>query len=246
MCGIVGYVGSQSALDVVVEGLARLEYRGYDSAGTAVSIGGKLSVTKRAGKLVNLRDALADTLPPGGKGDRGYGGDTPSRSGIGHTRWATHGAAERPQRPPARRLHRLRRRRAQRHHRELRRAPARARTPGPRAELRHRHRGRRPPARGGGGQGRGPGRRDAPGLPCVSTARSRSSRSTPASPTSSSAPAATPLWSSASARVRTSWPATSRPSSRTPATRSSWARTRSWSCARRASPSPASTARRPR
>jgi glucosamine--fructose-6-phosphate aminotransferase (isomerizing) len=91
MCGIVGYVGSQSALDVVVEGLARLEYRGYDSAGTAVSSDGKLSVTKRAGKLVNLRDALAGTLPPGGADDSGYGGDAPSHSGIGHTRWATHG-----------------------------------------------------------------------------------------------------------------------------------------------------------
>ncbi|HZE32412.1 MAG TPA: glutamine--fructose-6-phosphate transaminase (isomerizing) [Actinoallomurus sp.] len=91
MCGIVGYVGSQSALDVVVEGLARLEYRGYDSAGTAVSSDGKLSVTKRAGKLVNLRDALAGTLPPGGADESGYGGDAPSRSGIGHTRWATHG-----------------------------------------------------------------------------------------------------------------------------------------------------------
>ncbi|WP_141956776.1 glutamine--fructose-6-phosphate transaminase (isomerizing) [Actinoallomurus bryophytorum] len=89
MCGIVGYVGSQSALDVVVEGLARLEYRGYDSAGTAVSSDGKLSVTKRAGKLVNLRDALAGTVPPGG--DSGYGGGAPSHSGIGHTRWATHG-----------------------------------------------------------------------------------------------------------------------------------------------------------
>src|SRR4051794_15150427 len=90
MCGIVGYVGSQSALDVVVEGLARLEYRGYDSAGTAVAADGKLSVTKRAGKLANLREALAGTLPPGGDGG-GYGGDEPSRSGIGHTRWATHG-----------------------------------------------------------------------------------------------------------------------------------------------------------
>jgi glucosamine--fructose-6-phosphate aminotransferase (isomerizing) len=79
MCGIVGYVGSQSALDVVVEGLARLEYRGYDSAGTAVLTDGKLSVTKRAGKLVNLREALADATAP------------ESSAGIGHTRWATHG-----------------------------------------------------------------------------------------------------------------------------------------------------------
>jgi glucosamine--fructose-6-phosphate aminotransferase (isomerizing) len=79
MCGIVGYVGSQSALDVVVEGLARLEYRGYDSAGTAVLTDDKLSVTKRAGKLVNLREALADATTP------------ESSAGIGHTRWATHG-----------------------------------------------------------------------------------------------------------------------------------------------------------
>ncbi|MCW2859228.1 MAG: glucosamine/fructose-6-phosphate aminotransferase, isomerizing [Actinoallomurus sp.] len=92
MCGIVGYVGSQSALDVVVEGLARLEYRGYDSAGTAVSADGKLTVTKRAGKLANLREALAGTLPPGGADDSPGEDGTPGRSGIGHTRWATHGA----------------------------------------------------------------------------------------------------------------------------------------------------------
>jgi glucosamine--fructose-6-phosphate aminotransferase (isomerizing) len=79
MCGIVGYVGSQSALDVVVDGLARLEYRGYDSAGAAVLADGKVTVTKRAGKLVNLREALADSPPP------------QSHAGIGHTRWATHG-----------------------------------------------------------------------------------------------------------------------------------------------------------
>jgi glucosamine--fructose-6-phosphate aminotransferase (isomerizing) len=92
MCGIVGYVGSQSALDVVVEGLARLEYRGYDSAGTAVSADGKLTVTKRAGKLANLREALAGTLPPGGADESAGEDGAPGRSGIGHTRWATHGA----------------------------------------------------------------------------------------------------------------------------------------------------------
>ncbi|RAY15113.1 glutamine--fructose-6-phosphate transaminase (isomerizing) [Actinomadura craniellae] len=80
MCGIVGYVGSKPALDVVIEGLARLEYRGYDSAGVAVLAEGGLAVTKRAGKLVNLREALAEReLPPG-------------TAGMGHTRWATHGA----------------------------------------------------------------------------------------------------------------------------------------------------------
>jgi glucosamine--fructose-6-phosphate aminotransferase (isomerizing) len=79
MCGIVGYVGSKQALDVVMDGLARLEYRGYDSAGAAVLGGGKLASAKRAGKLSNLRDALADDPLP------------EATVGIGHTRWATHG-----------------------------------------------------------------------------------------------------------------------------------------------------------
>ncbi|MFC8171927.1 glutamine--fructose-6-phosphate transaminase (isomerizing) [Streptomyces sp. NPDC057325] len=79
MCGIVGYVGGQSALDVVVAGLKRLEYRGYDSAGVAVLSDGGLAVAKRAGKLVNLEKELAERPLPGGS------------VGIGHTRWATHG-----------------------------------------------------------------------------------------------------------------------------------------------------------
>ncbi len=82
MCGIVGYVGPAAdgkALDVVLEGLARLEYRGYDSAGVALVGGGTLETEKRAGKLVNLRSALEEHQMP------------VSRTGIGHTRWATHG-----------------------------------------------------------------------------------------------------------------------------------------------------------
>jgi len=80
MCGIVGYVGPQSALAVVVEGLRRLEYRGYDSAGIAVVADGELLVAKKAGKLANLEKELADSpLPSDG-------------IGLGHTRWATHGA----------------------------------------------------------------------------------------------------------------------------------------------------------
>ncbi|NKY96461.1 glutamine--fructose-6-phosphate transaminase (isomerizing) [Nocardiopsis alborubida] len=80
MCGIVGYVGPQPALEVVVDGLARLEYRGYDSAGVAVLGEGALRTEKRAGKLANLRRALEER-PVSGDG-----------AGIGHTRWATHGA----------------------------------------------------------------------------------------------------------------------------------------------------------
>ncbi|MFD1658955.1 glutamine--fructose-6-phosphate transaminase (isomerizing) [Streptomyces caeni] len=79
MCGIVGYVGPQSALDVVVAGLKRLEYRGYDSAGVAVLADGGLAAAKKAGKLVNLEKELVDRPLPAGS------------TGIGHTRWATHG-----------------------------------------------------------------------------------------------------------------------------------------------------------
>ncbi len=80
MCGIVGYVGPQPAVDVVIDGLRRLEYRGYDSAGVAVVSGGALRLAKKAGKLSNLGAELAEhPMPTDGLG-------------IGHTRWATHGA----------------------------------------------------------------------------------------------------------------------------------------------------------
>jgi glucosamine--fructose-6-phosphate aminotransferase (isomerizing) len=79
MCGIVGYVGPNEALPIVMEGLRRLEYRGYDSAGVAIVNGG-ISVAKRAGKLSELEAALTtDPLPTG-------------TVAMGHTRWATHGA----------------------------------------------------------------------------------------------------------------------------------------------------------
>ena len=61
MCGIVGYVGDRPALGIVVDGLRRLEYRGYDSAGVAVIVDGDLVTCKRAGKLANLEKALADS-----------------------------------------------------------------------------------------------------------------------------------------------------------------------------------------
>ncbi|MDO9485009.1 MAG: glutamine--fructose-6-phosphate transaminase (isomerizing), partial [Actinomycetota bacterium] len=79
MCGIVGYVGQKQALEIIVSGLRRLEYRGYDSAGVAVIADGLLDVRKKAGKLTNLETLLGtDPLPD-------------STTGIGHTRWATHG-----------------------------------------------------------------------------------------------------------------------------------------------------------
>jgi len=79
MCGIIGYVGPRDAGEVVIAGLRRMEYRGYDSAGIAVLADGEVHVAKKAGKIINLETELeVDPLPP-------------SHIGIGHTRWATHG-----------------------------------------------------------------------------------------------------------------------------------------------------------
>ncbi|MBB5235808.1 glutamine--fructose-6-phosphate transaminase (isomerizing) [Deinococcus budaensis] len=78
MCGIVGYIGGRQAQDVLISGLAKLEYRGYDSAGVAVADGGRVVVKKKAGKLANLSGELEHAPLPG-------------TLGIGHTRWATHG-----------------------------------------------------------------------------------------------------------------------------------------------------------
>ena len=79
MCGIVGYVGDNFAEIVVVDGLKRLEYRGYDSAGLAVPLDGGLKLRRRVGKIVNLeREVLKEPLQ--------------AHVGVGHTRWATHGA----------------------------------------------------------------------------------------------------------------------------------------------------------
>ena len=78
MCGIVGYVGKQSALPILLEGLKRMEYRGYDSAGIAVLNHGTLFIKKNVGKVTALETSLK-------------GADTSANIGIGHTRWATHG-----------------------------------------------------------------------------------------------------------------------------------------------------------
>ncbi len=78
MCGIVGYVGNEEAVPILLGGLSKLEYRGYDSAGVAVMNGGKIEVRRSVGKLVNLQRALRENAITG-------------TVGIGHTRWATHG-----------------------------------------------------------------------------------------------------------------------------------------------------------
>ena len=78
MCGIVGYVGDQDAVPILLDGLKRLEYRGYDSSGIAIHHNGKIEVRRSDGKLVNLEKMLSK---------KGLSGTT----GIGHTRWATHG-----------------------------------------------------------------------------------------------------------------------------------------------------------
>jgi len=79
MCGIVGYIGKRKAAPILLEGLRRLEYRGYDSAGMALGTPGRLHVAKRAGKVEELAKALSD-IPED------------ATIGIAHTRWATHGA----------------------------------------------------------------------------------------------------------------------------------------------------------
>ena len=79
MCGIMGYIGYKEALPVLLEGLGRLEYRGYDSAGIAILGNGHIEVRKAAGKLARLREIASQ--------DRALSGSV----GMGHTRWATHG-----------------------------------------------------------------------------------------------------------------------------------------------------------
>src|SRR3712207_5330840 len=87
MCGIVGYIGPRQAAGLLLEGLRRLEYRGYDSSGIAVVNGQGLRIMKAAGKLSVLEQELEAGMPVG-------------TVGIGHTRWATHGAPTTPNAHP--------------------------------------------------------------------------------------------------------------------------------------------------
>ncbi len=78
MCGIIGYIGKSQAVPILLDGLRRLEYRGYDSAGVAIYDGGKIETRKRIGRIANLAELIQQSPPTG-------------TSGISHTRWATHG-----------------------------------------------------------------------------------------------------------------------------------------------------------
>ncbi len=78
MCGIIGFSGKEQAVDILLSGLERLEYRGYDSAGVAIYENGNINITKAKGRLSNLRERVKENVPVG-------------NTGIGHTRWATHG-----------------------------------------------------------------------------------------------------------------------------------------------------------
>jgi glutamine---fructose-6-phosphate transaminase (isomerizing) len=80
VCGIVGYIGQREAQSILIEGLRRLEYRGYDSAGLATLTGAELHLRKTAGRIAQLAEHLRERPAPG-------------TAGISHTRWATHGPA---------------------------------------------------------------------------------------------------------------------------------------------------------
>ncbi len=90
MCGIIGIIGRAPVAPLLIDGLKRLEYRGYDSAGIATLVDGKIDRRRAEGKIVNL-DARVEKEPLGGT------------IGIGHTRWATHGGPSETNAPPARR-----------------------------------------------------------------------------------------------------------------------------------------------
>ena len=130
MCGIVGYIGPKQAQDILLEGLRKLEYRGYDSAGLAIYNGETLGMCKSEGRLSSWNTASRSL---------------PGQRGIGHTRWATHGKpSDENAHPHMDMAHRFRRR-AQRDYREL--PGAEGRTPGQRPYLHigDGYRGHRPP-----------------------------------------------------------------------------------------------------
>ena len=207
MCGIIGYVGGRPCRELILTGLERLEYRGYDSAGFALLDGiGR----HRRGGARGGQPLRSCATPPARTAA------SSATAGLGHTRWATHGRVTTGQRAPARQRRRLGARRDERHHRELPRAALRAPGPGRRLRLGHRHRGHpaadrpRVPRRPGGGRARGAA---APGRPLRLRRRARGRARAAWWP-----PAASARWCSASATASASSPRPSRPSCARPAT----------------------------
>ena len=135
MCGIVGYIGKKQVVPVIVDGLRRLEYRGYDSAGIAVA-GGEhgLQIRRAEGKLRNLEEVIRHNSIDG-------------TYGIGHTRWATHGRPSEENAHPAPRLQRNHRGRAQRDRGKLSGAEETAARGGPHLQDGDRYRSHRAPDR---------------------------------------------------------------------------------------------------
>ena len=215
MCGIIGYVGQQEVVPVVLDGLRRLEYRGYDSAGIAVVGPDGIDVRRSAGKLANLEAVLRERPLTGAYG-------------IGHTRWATHGRPTEENAHP----HRDQSGRVVLVHNGIieNYLELKKRAPGPRHHVPHRdrHRGRGAPGRPGAGRrwpARGGDARAAAAARPVRAGRHLDHRSR-----ARSSPCATDRrWSSGSATASTSSPPTSRRSSPTPATWCS-SRTARWPC----------------
>ena len=129
MCGIVGYAGGRDVVPVLLNGLSRLEYRGYDSAGVAVISDNRLKIYKTKGRLSALCELMEGCCP----------GNT---VGIGHTRWATHGEPSFENSIPNQ-LFRRYRRRSQRYHRKLHEAERVAGSRGRGVYVGDGHRGRR-------------------------------------------------------------------------------------------------------
>src|SRR3954449_6340351 len=90
MCGIVGYVGDRPCRDLLIAGLEKLEYRGYDSAGISVLSDGEIDSVRAVGNLANLRAAVEELSSNGDAGSVAVA-SKPATIGVGHTRWATHG-----------------------------------------------------------------------------------------------------------------------------------------------------------
>ena len=144
MCGIVGYVGARPCRDLLVAGLEKLEYRGYDSAGVSVIEDGRVDSVRAVGNLGNLRAAVEehDRERRRGRGRRPAGDDRRRPHPLGHPR-----PGHRGERPPPQRQLRPRPHRPQRDRREPRQAAPRLEAEGAGLQLRNRRRGRRPPDR---------------------------------------------------------------------------------------------------